>query len=514
MPHDIRMSGQSEALRLYDSGRFAEAEAAFRLATEREPRAAAAWSGLGHAAAARLEHGTAVGALRRAVALGADDPALRVNLARSLFALGRASEAMAENERALREGDATVRAKARTNAAIMAPGDPSLDNAGILAARRRWAEAAAEGIRPLGARPGRGKKIRLGYYGSFFDSRNWMKMYMGVLNAHDRDRFEVNIIVDGAVPSAAAGYRDHPDDRIWEVTGITNAELAGHVAEAGLDVLVDMLGTSHMARLALPLHRAAPVHVAWNGMFGTTGMPLDALVGDRRVITAAEEAFCTETVRLASQTYLPFEMFYPTPPVAPPPCLVRGHVTFGSLGSAYKLTPLTIATWSAVLRACPSARLLLRNRALDHASNRADLLGRFAAEGIAAERLTLLGGAPHDAFLAAYAEIDISLDTFPYNGGTTTAEALWQGVPVLTTNGDRWAGRTSRTLLMAAGFGEDVSEDAPGLVQRASALASAPAALAARRAGQRQAVAASPACDPVALCRELEALYAELADRA
>jgi predicted O-linked N-acetylglucosamine transferase (SPINDLY family) len=242
-------------------------------------------------------------------------------------------------------------------------------------------------------------------------------------------------------------------------------------------------------------------------------MALDALVGDRWVIPPEEEAFCAEPIRRVAETYLPFTMFYDTPPVVPPPCLARGHVTFGSLGTAYKLTPLTLDIWSAVLRAVPGSRLLLRNRALDYASNRADLVARFAALGIAEERLDLLGGAPHDAFLATYDGIDIALDTFPYNGGTTTAEAIWQGVPLLTFVGDRWAGRTSRSVLMAAGLGDDVAADPAGLVARAAALAADPQGLAVRRAGQRQAVAASPACDPAALCRELEAIYEDLAAR-
>lgn len=369
-------------------------------------------------------------------------------------------------------------------------------------------------MRPLHARPARGKKLRLGYVGGFFGDRNWMKMYAGVLNAHDRGRFEVNLIADGAMPGAEAGYRDHDDDRIWDVTGVSNAELAGHVARAGIDVLVDLNGTSHMTRFALPLHRAAPVQVAWNGMYGTTGMDcLDALIGDAWTIPPEEERFCTEPVRRVSGTYLPFEVFYPTPPAAPPPCLAAGHVTFGSLASAYKLTELTLATWAAVLRACPGSRLLLRNRALDHGSNRADLLARLAQQGIEAARVTLMGAAPHDEFLRTYDAIDIALDTFPYNGGTTTAEAIWQGVPLLTYGGDRWAGRTSRSILMAAGLGGDVAADPAGLVARAVALAADPAGLAARRAGQRAAVAASPACDPAALCRELEAIYEELAAR-
>jgi predicted O-linked N-acetylglucosamine transferase (SPINDLY family) len=501
----------AEARRLLDAGQPTAAGAAFRAALAREPGRAEAWAGLGQAAAAQLDYGEAIAALRRALALAPAEAWLRVNLARALFALGEVSEAVRENDRAIREGDGETRASALRNHAVMAPGDPELDNAAILAIRRRWAEAEAATIRPMAPPPPRrGGRLRLAYYGAFFGQRNWMKMYMGVLNAHDRDRFELNLIVDGALPGAEAGYRDHAEDRIWEVTGLSNAALAGHIRDAGIDVLVDLNGYSHPSRLPLLLHRAAPVQIAWNGMYGTTGFPhLAALVGDRWTIPPGEERFFSEPVRRVAHTYLAFDMFYSTPPVVPPPCLANGHVTFGSLGSPYKLTPRTIATWAAVLRACPGSRLLLRNRALDHASNRDALRARFAMHGIGADRLTLLGGAAHDAFLRSYDAVDIALDSFPYNGGTTTVEALWQGVPVLTTIGDRWAGRTSRSILMAAGLGEFVAADESALIALAAHLAADPAALAERRARQRQALAASPAADPARLCRELEAIYRE-----
>lgn len=461
--------------------------------------------------AGELDYAGAIATMRQALALRPAEHWLRVNLARALFALGHVSDAVRENERAVLEGEGEAREQAIRNAAVMAPGDPALDSRMVLGMRRRWARAAGSAARPLNAKPARGAKIRLGYYGAFFDKPNWMKMYMGVINAHDRDAFEVNLIVDGGVPCAEAGYRDHDADRIWEVDGVPNDRLAALIAAAPIDVLVDLNGYSHAMRLPLLACRAAPVQVAWNGMYGSTGFPqVDALIGDAAAIPPGEEASCVEAVRRVTHTYLPFQVFYPTPPVAPPPCLRNGFVTFGSLASAYKLTDLTLDTWGAAMRAVPGSRLLLRNRALEGDANRADLVARFAARGIAAERLALLGGADHQAFLRSYDAMDIALDSFPYNGGTTTAEALWQGVPMLTTRGDRWAARTSLSILLAAGLADFVAADAAGLVALAARLAGDPAQLAARRAAQRERVAASPACNPAALCRELEAIYREL----
>ena len=210
-------------------------------------------------------------------------------------------------------------------------------------------------------------------------------------------------------------------------------------------------------------------------------------------------------------TYLAFSVFYPVPDVAPPPCLRSGHLTFGCFASAYKLTDADdrgLCRPSCARRrvagcCCATARWT-------EPSNRAALLGRFARHGIAAERLTLEGGAEHFDFLRGYDRVDVALDTFPYNGGTTTAEALWQGVPVLTCNGERWAGRTSCSLLEAAGLDEWVAAGVAEFRAAAAALAQAPdtpARLAALRGGMRERLRASAACDVAGLCRSLEALY-------
>jgi predicted O-linked N-acetylglucosamine transferase (SPINDLY family) len=159
-------------------------------------------------------------------------------------------------------------------------------------------------------------------------------------------------------------------------------------------------------------------------------------------------------------------------------------------------------------------RLLIKNGALGDDSNRAALRARLAAWGIAEDRVLFEGPAEHFDFLAAYARVDIALDTFPYNGGTTTMEALWQGVPVLAFNGDRWVSRTSYSLLRAAGFSKWCVADRDAYVAEAVRLASSPATpaeLASLRSTMRRHLASSPVCDSVTLCRSLERFYRKIA---
>jgi predicted O-linked N-acetylglucosamine transferase (SPINDLY family) len=209
-------------------------------------------------------------------------------------------------------------------------------------------------------------------------------------------------------------------------------------------------------------------------------------------------------------SYLTFEVTYPVPEVAHAPCVHNRYVTFGSLVSQYKLTVPVVEAWSRILGAVPTSRLVLANRALESACNREHLLARFETCGIARDRLELLGPADHAEFLRYYDRIDVALDAFPYNGGTTTMEAIWQGVPVLTFNGDRWASRTSQTLLYRAGLGDWVMSSVDTYVDRAIALARDRAEwgmLADIRGSMREQVKQSSACDVTRLARCMERVF-------
>ena len=263
------------------------------------------------------------------------------------------------------------------------------------------------------------------------------------------------------------------------------------------------------------MRKPAPVVAAWFNMFATTGIrAFDYIIGDAEVIPPEEERYYSERVLRVSGSYLAFSALYPVPPVQPPPCLRTGQLTFGCLAPHYKLTDNVILAWTEILDAAPHVRLFLKNSSLGNPSNQSALRERFAHFGIAQDRLVFEGPAEHYEFLKTYNQVDIALDTFPYNGGTTTAEALWQGVPVLTFHGDRWVERISRSILLAAGLGDWVTASFDAYIQRAIALAlspETPALLAVLRARMREHLLASPACDSAALCRELEALYRSMA---
>lgn len=285
-----------------------------------------------------------------------------------------------------------------------------------------------------------------------------------------------------------------------------------------MDVLVDLNGFSRRDRLPLFLVKPAPVVVAWFNILGTTGMScFDSLIGDEWVFRDGDERGYIEKVIRLPMSCLTFEVTYPVPTVRPPPCERNGFVTFGSLASLYKLNDRVVGAWAEILRRCPRSRLALGNALLGYAGNREHTLARFRRLGVPPDRIAISGGAPHGEFLRRYDSIDLVLDTFPYNGGTTTSEAIWQGVPVLTFVGDRWISRTSASILCNAGLDEFVCKDAESYVASAArwgSSRSSPSRLAELRSTMRRRLRSSSILDCKRFARLMEKTYERLSESA
>ncbi len=506
---------------LYLCGRFTEARDAYRRACALDEAEFQTWYGCGCAEFSCEAFASAIACFRRALALERQDLDVHHPLGKSLFYLGEVDPAIEHLLFVAARGDARLRRETLRGIAVWVPQSPSRGNAAILKARREWAALEERIERPRKysspRRHSRGEKLRIGYVSALFNARNYMKPVWETINNHDRSVFELHLYLDEALPSSENGYRRHEDDRIHLIGNLSNSSAAQRVTAAGIDVLVDLNGYSAPKRLGLFMRKPAPVIAAWFNMYATSGIrAFDYIIGDSAVIPPEEECFYTERVLRVSGSYLAFSMLYPVPPVEPPPCLRSAHFTFGCLAPNYKITDDVISAWAQILRAAPSARLLLKNTAMKDPSNQAALYRRFARFGVAQERVIVEGPAEHYEFLETYKRVDIALDTFPYNGGSTTAEALWQGVPVLTFDGDRWVSRLSRSTLLAAGLGDWVMASLETYIQRAITIALSPGTpvlLAALRARMREHLLASPACDTKTLCRELEGHYLAMATR-
>ena len=497
-------------------GRIPDAVAAYGRAIQLNPKLGRAWYSAGCAEASRKEFVAAVSCFRQALELQPNWPEAQHNLGQVLFKLGQVDEALQLFRRAVSGSDASLSLSA---IAVVIPGSPSSSNQDILDARRSWAESYIHEVttspRPLFRRASRGGPLRIGYVSSFFADHNWMKPVWGLINQHDRTKFRVHLFSDGPAARIQHGYRPHADDRFFDTARLLNEALADQIRDAGIDLLVDLNGYSTMGRLPLFAMRPAPVIVGWFNMYATTGIAgYDYLIGDDVVIPPSEEKFYSEKILRAPGSYLTFEVNYPVPDVVEPPSLKNGAVTFGCLASQYKITGQVVAAWSGILQQTPGSALVLKSGALASQGVREFVLGLFEVHGVARERIRLYGPSDHYRFLETYGEIDIALDTFPYNGGTTTTEAIWQGVPLATFYGDRWVSRTSASILKAAGLDEYIAGSVDEYVSLAVRLASSPDQLRDARLSMRSRLGQSAVCDTVAFARRMEQMYQRAIGRA
>ncbi len=432
-------------------------------------------------------------------------PVVHHELSLCLYNLGEITDSMAHNVAAIAGG---VGEKAIIFRAVALPQCPSASPEAVLAARLSMGRLypAADRKAPAGDTEISATPLRMGFFSSYFHDPGWMKPVWGLINALDRAECRIFLYSDAGGTSFRSGYTRKPTDAARDTSTLDATDCADCMRIDSLDVLIDLNGHSQAQRMEVLQLRPARFTVGWFNYYATSGMAgMDALIADDIVAPPGVESGFSERLIRLPQCYLTFDVNYPVPPVSPQPCAMGHPFTWGCLTALYKLTPPVIAAWSRLLHGRPDSRLLVKNGGLATPSNREHLQRRFAAHGISKDRLILEGPAAHFAFLEAYGRVDIQLDPWPYTGGTTTSESLWQGVPVLTRTGPRWIERVSHSLLHSAGMAEWVAGDESTWLEKAlhwSAPEQLPE-LAALRAGLRTALSASALCDTHSLALQM-----------
>jgi predicted O-linked N-acetylglucosamine transferase (SPINDLY family) len=279
------------------------------------------------------------------------------------------------------------------------------------------------------------------------------------------------------------------------IVGLSDAALAEKIRADGIDILIDLTGHTAENRLLAFARKPAPVQASWMGYPGTTGLSaVDYYLADRFMLPPGplDDQFTEKIVRLpVNAPFLPSEF---APPVNDLPALSNGYVTFGSFNRPNKLRRAVIAWWSQLLRALPDSRMLLG--AMPEKGQHDMLIEWFAEEGIARDRLDFQPRSGMENYLRSHQQVDICLDTFPYNGGTTTLHALWMGVPTFTLAGDSMSGRVGVAALSQVGLQDFIVEHAEEVVERGLYWADHLSALAELRAGLRERLAQSPLRKP------------------
>ena len=378
---------------------------------------------------------------------------------------------------------------------------------------RRYATAE-----PVAAKPHRNsrdpeRRLRVAYLSPDFRAHSVAYFFEALLEKHDRDRFEIALYSDTSRTDAVTRSM-RAAANIWvETGGMTDTAFAQRLVDDGIDILVNLGGHTSGNRLPVCAVKPAPVQIEYLGYPETSGVPaMDYRITDGRADPVGTEAWCTETIVRLPDCFHCYRPGGSAPEPSPAPYLAKGHFTFASFNVLPKVTDRAIAAWAEILKAVPGSRFLIKCKQLRDARVQQTVRDDFARHGIDPARIdTASFVASVREHLDHYARVDLALDTFPYNGTTTTCESLYMGVPVLTIAGDNHRGRVGVSLLAAVGMEKDFVAASPeDYIARAIAFGRDPEALAALRPRIRSMLERSPLRDEVGFTRTLEAAYRDL----
>ena len=354
------------------------------------------------------------------------------------------------------------------------------------------------------------RRLRIGYVSPDFRSHVVTCFMLPALSRHDRERFEVFCYYTYPEADSVTHFLRPLVEHWSDCAHLSDVDLTARIRADRIDILVDLAGHMACQRLNVFAQRPAPVQATYLGYPNTTGLgAVDYRIGDAWVDPPGEsDRYYTEHVARLGRSFLCYRPGPDIHEVVRLPASRAGRVTFGCFNNFQKLSDPFFATAARVLAVVPGSRLLLKARPLASRQVADAMRARFAATGIGADRLVLRGWSPKvEDHLGEYREVDVALDSFPYNGTTTTCEAMWMGAPVVTLRGDRHAGRVGASLLNAVGLPGQVAGDADDYVRIAAGLAADLQKLADLRAGMRERLRQSPLMDELGFTRELERCY-------
>ncbi len=503
---------------LHMQGRHAEVVQWYRKAIEIRPNQPEFLTNLGNGLRYLGKHEEAIEWYRRALQIQPNSPTAFNNLGNSQKDLGRLTDAIESYRKALVLRPEQV--ETHSNLLFTYHYHPSYDAQSIFEEHLRWARQHADPVAPLiqphanDRTPGR--RLRVGYVSPDFRTHSVGFFIEPVLATHDKSQVEVFCYSDVGSSDAFTRRIEKLADQWRNVYGASTDHLTELIRRDEIDILVDLSGHSSGNRMPVFARKPAPVQVTYLGYPDTTGLPtVDYRITDSHADPpGATERFNTEELVRLDPCAWCYQPPADGPPVGDLPAMGNGYVTFGSFNFPSKITDEMIALWCALLSAMPRSRMVLKNQTFSDPAGAKEMRDRFARHGVDDERLILLGRQDTTRqHLEMYHRLDIALDTFPYHGTTTTCEALWMGLPVVSIEGKTHVSRVGVSLLKNVGLAELLTQSPEQYVQVASALANDLPRLAELRRGLRQRLQTSPIMDRQRLTRDLEKAYRRMWER-
>ena len=504
------------------AGRPAEAKGCFEKAISLNDQLAVAWLGLAPVLHTLCEIDGSIAAARRALELAPVDPSARVNLASAL--VGGGGEAnITEAIAILRQSIALAPGKAGlvANHMMTLHYDPTrtarqIFDEHVEYGRRFVAAVVSAGATVndslgFGNSPDPERPIRVGFLTSDFRAHVVACFAEGFLREHDRERVKLFVYMNSPMDKVSERLKKLCEGWV-QIKDMPDEQVVERVRKDGIDILVDLNGHTDGARQALLVRRMAPVQATYIGYPDTTGLPtMDYRIVDTvtdPMPAPGEPELATEKLLRLKRSFLHFSPPADAPAVGPLPAVRNGHITFGCLNASAKINESQLRTFAAVLHAVPGSRLIIKNRAQSSASLREMAMKPMRELGIEDGRVEMVGWkTAMSHHLDVYNLIDIALDSYPYTGTTTTCEALWMGVPVVSRAGIGHVSRVSASILTRVGLTELIATDAEDFVRAAARCASDVAELGTLRGELRERVCQSELGDAKGMARALEEAY-------
>jgi len=480
-----------------------------RQAIERDPRNPELYASLAECEVFVWRLDEAERAVREALAFAPDSARLHFALGNALQGLARAGEAEACFRRALELQPSME--SAWTNLLFAMHYDKGADADLLHKLHLDWNASLPVHAPPPRGRPAGGRRrLRIGYVSPNFHRHSVAYFLEPLLAAHDRSAFTVYGYANVQAPDKVTRRLRLLCDEWRDIYEVPDDDVVQRIRADRIDILVDLAGHTAGGRLGVFMRRPAPVQATWLGYPDTTGLPaIDWRISDALADPPGEaDRLCTEKLYRLPRGFLCYGPAEDSPPVVVTPAAARGHVTFGSFNNLAKVSGETRTLWARILAALPGSRMLVKAPGLRNPSAQRALLEAFAAHGVAAERIDLEGLVPSPSgHLERYGTVDIALDTYPYHGTTTTCEALWMGLPVITLAGPTHVSRVGASLLAQVGLEELVARTPDEYVAKAVALGSDVPRIRTLRQGMRARLRSSPLLDAAGFARDLEQAY-------
>lgn len=490
-----------------EKGRLAEAGDCFVAAVSAKPNFALAWNSLGMVRQEQGKIEEAVRCYRKALDARSGYADAMNNLAGALSGLGRTEEAVETfNEAAKLDRCSSL---PYSNMLLAMHYSPQYSSHDFFERSRKWERLYGRTPQVGHSNtPDCNRKLKVGYVSSDFRTHSVSYFFKPLIARHLRSEFEIICYSDVTKPDATTELLASQADLWRDVAGRSHEDVRDLVIHDKVDILVDLAGHTGK-RLALFSLKPAPVQITWLGYPDTTGLStIDYRLTDGIADPDGVDRFHSEKLVRLPQGFLCYEAPTDAPDVGPAPALAAEGVTFGSFNNLNKITPEIIRIWCSLLLRVPKSRLIMKGRHFADAGIRRRYIEMFAAGGILLHRIDLRPWEDTTAaHLAVYNEIDIALDSFPYNGTTTTCEALWMGVPVVTLSGDRHAARVGESLLSCLGMPELVAKTSGEYIDIAGNLAMDIPRLVRIRETLRSEMENSSICDAKAFTGNIEEAY-------